>query len=94
MAALIEGQKAAEAKRIEAARQQAEAAAVLRERLANGEAGRPWTRVNNCTERQSLSMTTTLDRINKSAAAGAFTPLKTARRKFGRFYQWNKAAQT
>ena len=93
MAGLIEGQKAAEAKRIEAARQQAEAAAVLRERLANGAAGRPWTRVNNCTERQSLSMTPTLDRINKSAAAGAFTPLKTARRKFGRFYNWKKQGE-
>jgi len=88
MAGLIEQQKQAEAKRVQHMQRQAEAAAILRERLPGGEAARPWTRVNNCTA--SISVTPTLDRIDRQRMHqnAGFGLLKTARRKLGRFYNW------
>lgn len=90
---LIEGQKAQEAKALQAAKARSEAAAILRERLPGGEAGRPWTRVNNCTA--TLSVTPTLDRIDRAHmhSAAGFGPLKTLRRKLGRRYEWGRSAE-
>ncbi len=45
----------------------------------------PWTRVNNCT---SLSLTPTLDSVDRRPPPSLFSPKRVHRAKVGRFFNW------